>query len=621
MLNGYHIAAVCASKIHEDTMCCFIDALNKALVKHNWRVFVYTTASDLYWKRKSDIGEATVFDLIDYNIVDALIVLGNKILDDAVIDKICARAKRSSVPVAMIEKSGSKGCYNINFDYRKGFEQIVRHLVEEHDVKKIHYIGGFEGNDFSEERLNVIKALLAEYNIPFDDSMVSYGNFWSVPSIQAAEKIIESGNIPEAIVCANDLMAVSVCNTFIKHGYKVPEDVRITGFDGIDAIRFSLPKITSAMCDFAELAEKTAETILDIFSNKSVPESVNIMPRLIASESCGCSSADSEDASGYINGLNDTFNRFQNESRVLNEISALIQRCHSMEEVISYLKRSVFYNMCCILKKECIDPTLNPLSIHSSSTFGENMYVLLDADVDTDIKNRNLKIGEIIPRLDSILESAVPLIFKSLNSLDIPLGYLCFYYGKTEKTHLLQISQIAAALNNGIGGYRSLQHQQYLRTMVEDMYKFDTLTGLFNRNGFLRKYEEYVKSSESDELTLVLCDLNGLKYINDNYSHHEGDNAIFIVAEALRSVCGKGLCSRYGGDEMIAVMTTPCDTDEIKKGIEAYIDRYNRTSGKPYTVSASIGIHVSYDNDFEKMFSAADELMYLDKARKKNRRR
>ncbi len=621
MLNGYHIAAVCAARIHEDTMCSFIDALNKALIKHNWRVFVYTTASDLYWKRTSDIGEAAVFDLIDFDIVDSLIVFGNRILDDSVIESICARANEKNVPVAMIGKSGSKDCRNINFDYKKGFEQIIRHLINEHNIKKFHYIGGFEGNEFSEERLEVIRNVLSEYDIPFDDSMVSYGNFWSTPSIQAAEKIIESGNIPEAVVCANDLMAVSVCNTFIKHGYKVPEDILITGFDGIDAIRFSVPKITSAMCDFAVLAEKTAETILDIFNNKPEIYSVDILPSLIASESCGCSSPYFADASEYINDLNDAFNRFQNESRVLNEISALIQRCRTIDEAIPYLQRSVFYNMCCILKNECIDPTLNPISVHSSSTFGEDMYVLIDADKGTDIENRNLNIREIIPRLDSVLENAVPLIFKSLHFLDIPLGYLCFYYGQIKKSHLLQISQIAASLNNGIGGYRSLQHQQYLMTMVEDMYKFDTLTGLYNRNGFLRKYEEIVNNSDTDSITLVLCDLDGLKYINDNFSHREGDNAIYVVAEALRSVCGKGLCSRYGGDEMIAVMTKPCDTDKIKSSIEAYIDRYNRTSGKPYTVSASIGICVSDSDSFEKMFASADELMYIDKSRKKNRRK
>ncbi len=621
MLNGYHIAAVCTVKIHEDTMCNFIDALNKKLIKHNWRVFVYTTASDLYWKRTSDAGEAAVFDLIDFEVVDSLIVFGSKILDDDVIDSICTRARNNNIPVCMIEKSGCEGCWNINFDYKKGFEQIIRHLVDDHNAKKFHYIAGFEGNEFSEERLEVIKNVLSGYNLPFDDSMVSYGNFWSTPSIQAAERIIESGNIPDAIVCANDLMAVSVCNTFIKHGYKVPEDIIVTGFDGIDAIRFSVPKITSAMCDFIALAEKTAETVIDIFNNKSHPYNVNITPTILASESCGCSSPDYADASEYINNLNDSFNRFQNESRVLNEVSALIQRCHSVEEVISNLQRSVFYNMCCILKRECIDPTLNPISVHSSSTFGEDMYVLIDADMGINIENRDMNIKEIIPRLDSILEGGAPLIFKSLNFLDIPLGYLCFYYGSIEKTHLLQISQIAAALNNGIGGYRSLQHQQYLMTMVEDMYKFDTLTGLYNRNGFLRKYEEIINNSDVENITLVLCDLDGLKYINDNFSHREGDNAIYVVAEALRSVCGKGLCSRYGGDEMIAVMTKPCDTDKIKSSIEAYIERYNRTSGKPYTVSASIGICVSDSESFEKMFSSADELMYLDKARKKNRRK
>ncbi len=621
MLNGYHIAAVCAAKIHEETLCSFIDTLNKRLTEHKWRVFVYATASDLYWKRQSDKGEACVFDLIDYNITDALIVFGGNILNENVVEELCSRAHRASVPVAMIGKDGTEKCCNINFNYKAGFEHIIRHLIDEHGVKSFHYIGGFEGNDFSEERYSVMEKVLGENNIPFDRSMVSYGNFWSTPSIAAAEKIIESGNIPQAVVCANDTMAISVCNTFIKHGFRVPDDLYITGFDGIDSIRYSVPKITSAMCDYSILADKTAEVLLMLDEGKPMPAGVSVNPTLIPSESCGCASPDFADASEYIGRLNDTFNRFQNESRVLNEITAHLQGCRTIEEVIPKLDRRMFYSMCCILKKECIDPTLNPLAVHSSTTFGEDMYILMNTDMGTDIPDRNMNIHSIIPALDSVLESAVPLIFKSIYHLDIPLGYLCFHYGTTSRDNLLQIGQISAALSSGIGGCRNCRYQQHLMTMVEDMYKFDTLTGLYNRNGFLKRYSDIVSSDEADEITLVLCDLDGLKYINDNFSHHEGDNAIYVVSEALRSACHGGICSRYGGDEMIAVMTIPCNPDKIKADIEAYIDRYNRHSEKPYKVSASIGIAVCENESFEKLFSRADELMYIDKSHKKNRRK
>ena len=225
--------------------------------------------------------------------------------------------------------------------------------------------------------------------------------------------------------------------------------------------------------------------------------------------------------------------------------------------------------------------------------------------------------------MEKLLEREVPLIFVGLNSLNIPLGYLCFYYGEDNVSKYDKIPEIVNYLNNAIGGYRNMKYQQYLAKQIEDMYKTDALTGLYNRTGFLTVYEQMQKEFviEKCRYTVMLADLDGLKYINDTYGHGEGDNAIYIVAKALQDVCPKdSVCVRFGGDEMMAVCKGMYDSERLQVALEKWLDDYNGQSGKPYKVSASLGIYVTDGEeapDFEVLLKRTDEIMYINKEQKK----
>ncbi len=620
MLHGYRIAALCVTKIHEDSVKNFIHGLNSYLKPHGWRVFVYTCISDLYWKSQFDVGERVIYDLIDFDITDALLILEEKILDPDVVKKLCSRAENNSVPIFLIDGKSDQYC-NIRFDYDKGFDSVVRHLLDTHHVRDFHYFAGIRNNRFSDTRRMTMERVLNEYGIPFDESMVSYGDFWSEPARVATEKLIEENRLPRAIVCANDTMAISVSATLIKHGYRVPEDVIVTGFDGIDAIRFSIPRITSCVCDFYALGEKAAEAVLLLDQNQPLPRYVYQVPSLLLHSSCGCSSPEPVDGVDLFNSLTNTFNRFRSEDEKLSEVIASIQSCQNNHELSQRLHGRLFYNMCTILKAECIDFTRNPQVRHTVDSYGERMYVISDSDIADSFEGHEMHRSEITPRIEDKLKLGMPLVFIALHSFDIPMGYLCFHYLEVSRMNYLKINQLASALNSAISGYRNLQYQLHLQTKIEDMYKYDSLTGLHNRNGFLRRYQQLMQQQIPAEQTIVLCDLDGLKYINDNFSHREGDNAITVVAEALRTACSSGLCSRYGGDELVGVISQPCDPDEIRRNMQAFLDEYNRNSNKPYKVSTSIGIYTTKDIDFERMFAQADALMYQDKLAKPHRRR
>ncbi len=623
MLNGKKIVALCMSKISDETSYEYIISLNRELVKYGYCLFVYATCADLYWNTPGEEGEAKIFELIDYNITDAVIIFDEKFYNKERVKSIISEAKTAGIPVLTVGNYYD-GCMNVKFDYEYGFEQVVRHIIEVHKCDKLHFIAGLRGNDFSEKRLNVFKKVLADNNIPFKEDMVSYGDFWRVPTEEATLKIIENGNLPEAIICANDTMALTVASVLKKNGIEIPDDVIVTGFDGIEPIHFSDPKMTSSKCSYEDMAIGCADLINKSFNNVKTEDTLYIIPRFIPYESCGCNFTCDASVSEYITLLNDKFFRYQVENRSLMEISEKIQICESISEIPSKIAYNIIYDMCCILNTECIDESINPLLIIEEEKRSDEKFVLFDTDDVIDFSPYFIKRNEIIPELDRMMSYNIPLIFLALNFLNVPLGYTCFHFHSNELANYYKIPQTVTALNSAIGGFRNMRYQQYLNRQIEAMYLTDSLTGLYNRNGFLKEYKKLIDAmTEGEILTIVLTDLDGLKPINDTYGHNDGDNAIQVAALALRAACPEdAICMRFGGDEMVAVIRGEHSEAEIRRKADEYLDEYNRSSAKPYKVSVSIGVYASDIADgteFEELVKKSDKLMYTEKMKKRKK--
>ena len=180
MLNGYKIIALCLSAIQDASSISFITELNDKLSKQGYRIFIYHMSTDMAWNDNMKDSETLVFDLIDYSVVDTVVIMDEKIKSRTVTAHIISNAKAAGVPVIVVDGQCA-GCASVRFDYRTGFEEIVRHVMEKHRPRKLHFMAGSRGNPFSEERLEIFAMILKEYGIAFDrENMVSYGDFWAL---------------------------------------------------------------------------------------------------------------------------------------------------------------------------------------------------------------------------------------------------------------------------------------------------------------------------------------------------------------------------------------------------------------------------------------------------------
>ncbi len=557
-------------------------------------MFVYNTSSVL--DSVSDCMDTRfyIYSIMDYNVIDVVIIYGEP----------------------------REGCINIQFDQENGFCEMVRHMIEEHHITRPHFMAGMRNNSFSDNRLNVFKQVLKEHNLPFDESMVSYGDFWSGPTEAATEEIVASGNLPEAIICANDIMAIAVCGVLSKHRIKIPEQVAVTGFDGIQEINFSSPRITSATCDSADLAAGTLEILQNLDRLQNEPRSFFVPARLALAETCGCKDKVPVDASRYLNSLNNRFFLYQDEALKLSAIMGKIQRCETAEQIVEQLRNSMFYDMCCVMEKTFFDDVINPeeCNMESFGAADREMLLLFDSNHYEDFKPYSFRLNQIVPSLQYCLDNNRVIVFNALQHMGVPMGYVCYYFMRLDHIQGSRITQMVHSLSTAFGGYRNMRYKNFLMQQIDEMYRTDTLTGLYNRRGFALAYQKLLETKRDyTQMTIILADLDRLKFINDTYGHKEGDFAIRAVAETLQKACPPGsLLTRFGGDEMLAVCPGRMEPEDIRTAFTKYFAEFNSHSDKTYAVEASIGVYITEENallSFEELIEKSDRLMYEEKER------
>ncbi|MDZ7843461.1 MAG: GAF domain-containing protein [Anaerolineales bacterium] len=166
----------------------------------------------------------------------------------------------------------------------------------------------------------------------------------------------------------------------------------------------------------------------------------------------------------------------------------------------------------------------------------------------------------------------------------------------------------------------AIERYQLNKALVELSLR-DDLTGLLNRRGFVTLGEQQLKQAvrSRDTLTLFFVDINGLKNINDNFGHKEGDLAIQAAARVLQGAFRESdVIARMGGDEF-AVLAAGAERDHqaiISRRLGEQLESISRKMDLPFRLSLSLGAAVwkpGQNRNLEELFKVADRAMYAHK--------
>ena len=181
---------------------------------------------------------------------------------------------------------------------------------------------------------------------------------------------------------------------------------------------------------------------------------------------------------------------------------------------------------------------------------------------------------------------------------------------KKEKTSNDEIEVISIKIR---GLQERLEEQiSYVRSLAY----IDGLTGLENRTAYMEQVKCLSEKIEAGTaaFTVVVCDINQLKLINDDYGHEEGDKVINLVAKTIVEFFNKEKIYRIGGDEFVIIGKDPDYSGRISDLKAKLKSSRSEIDDLPASVSAGFTVYdKETDKDYSSVFNRADKLMYEDK--------
>lgn len=608
-------------------------------MKLNINLHVFHGFTSCYDGEPQDIAQTNIYNLPNYDMIDMLIVAPFYLsTDTGVISAVIDRAKKAGKPVLTIGTE-YEGCYCIKPDYTTQIELITEHFIKVHKFTDIYFISGIKGEPVAEQRLAGYKRAFEKNGIPLDESKIYYGDFWEKPTIKAIDSMLsDAKKPPQAIVCGNDTMALTAMIRLSELGYKVPEDICISGMDGIaEAEGF----VTTAKIFSAETGVLAARMVNDILSGKKQNTDVIEPINIIYGESCGCVE---ENKSINFSKRHALFENMY-DARIYSK-SALrhtqeLANSGSFDELNDRLvalmaKMWVKNSWLCICKDFMTDISVSSIDSAEDATksasgavhligYCEQMCCPVRYIDKTLVGECVFDTEQMLPDFYNAADNSKVILYSPLHVRDNTIGYLAFdFYPWSNIIHVLNI--LTVGISNVLESVRRQNELYAYAKKVDELYITDSLTKLYNRRGFFRLYSDYLNNPDKTDCMIISIDLDNLKQINDNYGHSEGDNAIVAMAQAMLSTKADGdVCARFGGDEYVVFGC--CKSEEYLNDyvnrIFEYIEQFNKTSGKPYNVHASCGSCIvprNADKHIDYYINAADSKMYLNKEKHKRTR-
>jgi phosphoserine phosphatase RsbU/P len=230
-----------------------------------------------------------VFDLVHPTNVDGAILLAGTMVNElgtSGLEDLLANLR--GLPLCSIGVE-LKDVPSILVDNQMGIDRALTHLVEHHGCKRIAFIRGPAKNKEAESRFAAYQEGLARLDLKKDAALVFQGDFLSASGEAAVAHWLKTRTVPDAIIAANDEMALGALAALTNAGLSVPSDVKLVGFDDLEHSRLSTPPITTVRQPVKDLAIAAVRTIMDQLNGRDVPQLQILQTQLILRESCGCS--------------------------------------------------------------------------------------------------------------------------------------------------------------------------------------------------------------------------------------------------------------------------------------------------------------------------------------------
>ena len=547
-------------------------------------------------------------------------------------------------------------CYTVQADCKKSYLDVITHLKNVHGCRNIAFLSAAATKSKEAiERYDAFREAMAANKLKFNEKYLFEGKFTDFDAEAAMKKTLKTKSDVkfDAVVCANDMMAIGCYRVLQELGLSVPNDVKVVGFDDAQFASRANPRLSTINQDIYNQGYQCAKTAFEVIEGKAVDRIIysELQPKF--RQSCGCIPMDSsEDV--YRTNSGDIMDESQHQISRLKQYMNDLDERNNIIILLDILKgantmRQFYYNLKFIIDLCSMDDmtvNLYPIPVYmdynEDFVIPEKMELSMYCDIVNDKEEfspgTKFNPSDVIFSEPSLNNKAGQYVLHPIFSGETNYGYLLCKVNKNKfadfaiylKIIITTISSAVEYTNRLLeterltNKYTELQEDN---TTLTKQSKTDELTGVLNRRGYYEFGQRTLDIIQEMEHAGIVffADMDNLKKINDTYGHDAGDEAIKLLAEIFKMVFrSNDVIGRLSGDEfgIVAPGMVIEHVPLIRKKIDETCKKESKRLKLPYTLSVSVG-YASLEKSslLKQLMSEADEMLYKEKRKKHGRRK
>lgn len=589
----------------------FIQGFNEVAFAADLDVCVFAMYQKYQDSMQREKGDSSIFDIINFNKFEAVVVMADSIQTPGLVEKIEERLDSYGGKVLFIEGDSKKYPNEIQDNYHP-IKKVINHLIEDHGLTDIAFLTGKSWHPHSKKRLQAFLDCMKDHNLEVPDSRIFYGDFWYTSGESVAERITKkNAKLPQAVACANDAMALGLAKAMISKGYKIPDDIIIVGYDSNDEGKHAPVPLTSADIPIHDFGVHCAKDIVSMINGGDITDFVADSDMFIGC-TCGC----------HGESIKPVFTLREEWDTQISEAGIYSVFNHMTEDVVNQtsftsLVNTIYSYSYQIRPFEGFSMCINDDWQKNYSGFTDEMIQVIRCgstgvkdSVNFDIKyNRELILPDIYD------DRTKPCVFYFLPFAydERIFGFTCISYTDPNQCIDDTFRSYCRRCMIGFEVLRRASQSVSENDSIRDGLIKDNLTGLYNYQGLLSE-GSYLMSKMSNKgcfLSALALDVKDLSSINEQFGRSAGDKTIVSAASMIESVFrdNDSICSCLGNGEFIALRLSSSKSEEemlisydkLKKRVEGY-------NSDP-SVNAKLFFYYGIETDYPETMTNLERLI------------
>jgi DNA-binding LacI/PurR family transcriptional regulator len=217
---------------------------------------------------------------------------GLLVFSDGLVDEDLAKLNASGFPMVLVHRTSppSLNIPSVTVENIEITTKLVEHLIQVHGKRRILFLRGPLNQEDSYRREVGYKSALAANGISFDERLVLNGEFERDIAYEVLNDFLDNGTRVafDAVFAGDDDAAIGVLRALQKHGYRIPEDVAVIGFDDLGFAQFLNPPLTTVRAPTESVGRIATERLFGLLENQGLDGAVILPTEIIFRRSCGC---------------------------------------------------------------------------------------------------------------------------------------------------------------------------------------------------------------------------------------------------------------------------------------------------------------------------------------------